>query len=94
MVTEIMESYFNVLVICLKTQSRNDLTIFPLEKLKNTLVLYFTFDMKQLKMDYETCVVFHNLFPYAIFAKRVPMVFQLLRQNLYDTFVSPPPPPH
>ena len=49
MVTEIMESYFNVLVICLKTQSRNDLTIFPLEKLKNTLVLYFTFDMKQLK---------------------------------------------
>ena len=67
MVTEIMESYFNVLVICLKTQSRNDLTIFPLEKLKNTLVLYFTFDMKQLKMDYETCVVFHNLFPDAIF---------------------------
>ena len=43
MVTEIMESYFNVLVICLKTQSRNDFTIFLLEKLKNTLVLYFTF---------------------------------------------------
>ena len=44
-------------------------------------------------MDYETCVVFHNLFPYAIFAKGVPLVVQLLRQNLYDAFVSPPPPP-
>ena len=44
-------------------------------------------------MDYETCVVFHNLFPYAIFAKRVPLVFRLLRQNLYDPFVSPPPTP-
>ena len=43
MVTEIMESYFNILVICLKTQSRNDFTIFLLEKLKNTLVRYFTF---------------------------------------------------
>ena len=43
MLTEIMERYFNVLVICLKTQSRNDFTIFLLEKLKNTLVLYFTF---------------------------------------------------
>ena len=40
-------------------------------------------------MDYETCVVLHNLFPYAIFAKRVPLVVQLLRQNLYDAFASP-----
>ena len=44
-------------------------------------------------MDYETCVVLHNLFPYAIFAKRVPLVVQLLRQNLYDAFASPPRPP-
>ena len=43
-------------------------------------------------MDYETCVVLHNLFPYAIFAKRVPLVVQLLRQNLYDAFASPPAP--